>query len=757
MLNTLEEILIAVITIVGMWLAFWVYFTNKKEKLNQWFAIMTFLVILWADFSFLGYNTRNIFSALLFYRLNFVFVSLFSIASFYFFIIYFLKQDKKYRILRKIIVILGIVFAVLSLFSDLIIKEVVARDWGFEIIFGAGNDFFNLYGLSVSLLIIILLIKKYFYINRKQKQKIKYFLVGTSLFVFFNIIFNVIFPFLLGTIEYARFGDYSAIFLLGFTAYAIVKHELMGIKTLITQILIIIISIILLIDTLLLSSDIAMQLLKFGVLVTFLYFSRGMVNSAKKEKRAREKLEESHKRIDQNVRDLRDMNIKLKERNEDLGVLLNISDITTETLDPKKIAQDIVNSVPKNLNHLKYVAGFMVLYDAKNEQTYAYFVTESIITKRIKKLFEKTFERKSELIRVRLDSDNLISKTIRRREIQISNKLEDFISPSIDMGVCRVIQKLTRSKSYVSVPLSSSGRVIGAIVFVSIKSKEEIIQRDKRILFGFSSHIGSAIENAELYKKTNMQMKELGMLNTSLKSMNQNLEELLEMKNEFLHITSHQLRTPLTAIRGMLSMWYEGDFENLPEKEKKRILKRILVSADRLNNITNDMLDTMELEGGFLRFKFKSVSIAKIIKETIDTLKPNFDKKNIYIRLKVNTKNSDAEVEPNYIRQVFMNIIDNACKYTKEGGVSISVEKDGKYVKVSIKDTGVGIGKVDQKKIFDKFTRGENAVSENASGSGLGLFIAKKIIKEHGGKIKIESKGIGRGSTVKINLRINNN
>ena len=104
-----------------------------------------------------------------------------------------------------------------------------------------------------------------------------------------------------------------------------------------------------------------------------------------------------------------------------------------------------------------------------------------------------------------------------------------------------------------------------------------------------------------------------------------------------------------------------------------------------------------------------------------------------------------------------MNVIDNACKYTKKGGVSINVEKDDKYIKVSIKDTGVGIGRVDQRKIFDKFTRGENAVNENASGSGLGLFIAKKIVKEHRGKIIVESEGVGKGSTVKIYLRINNN
>jgi signal transduction histidine kinase len=256
------------------------------------------------------------------------------------------------------------------------------------------------------------------------------------------------------------------------------------------------------------------------------------------------------------------------------------------------------------------------------------------------------------------------------------------------------------------------------------------------------------------YRKINHYAKKLEKGNKKLENANQKLKELIKMKNEFLHITSHQLRTPLTAIRGMLSMWYGGDFENLSEKEKRKMLKRILVSANRLNNITNDMLDTMELEGGFLKFQFKPVSMEKIIKETINTLKPNFDKKNIYIKLETDLKVSDVEVEPNYIRQVFMNVIDNACKYTRKGGVSINMEKDNKYIKIIVKDTGVGVSKTDQKKIFKKFTRGRNAISENASGSGLGLFIARKIVNEHGGKIEIESDGVGKGSVIKIYLKI---
>ena len=749
-----NKIFIFLVIIIGIWVAFVVFFADKKNKINQLFSLSIVALISFNIFSQLSHNTDQVYQILLWKKLFFITIFLFLILM-YLFSVYFPKIDKRYPIIDKIIIITELLFLFLTIFTDSIVKDVEIESWGTNIIFGEGKYFLFTTMILYSLLIVGQIIRKYFILNVKEKLQAQYFLIGLVIFSVANLIFNMFYPLFLNTYKYYYIGDYSAIFLLGFTAYAIAKHELMGIKPLITQILIVIISIILLVDVFLLSDDIVMQLLKFGVLIAFVYFSRGMVESVRKEKKARKKLENSYERIDQNIKDSKAMNIKLKEKNEDLKVLLNISDVIARTLDPKKIAQDIVDSVPKNLYYLKYVASFMVLYDVKTKHTYAYFITESIITKKIRKLIGKTLGKHSGEISVCLGLDNLIAKTIKKKKIQISDKLEDFIAPSVNVNICRIIQKLAKAKSYVSTPLFSSGRVVGVIVFVSVKSKKEIVQRDKDILYGFSSHIGSAIENAELYKKTNKQMEEVERLNISLKNANQKLKELLEVKNEFLHITSHQLRTPLTAIRGMISMWYDGDFDDLPEKEKRRMVKRILTSTERLNNITNDMLDSLELEGGFLRFQFKASSISSIIRETINTLKSGFEEKKIYIKIKVDPKVPDVEVEPNYIRQVFMNIIDNACKYTKEGGVDISVKKiKDNCVEIKVVDSGIGISKIDNKKVFEKFSRGKNAIEENASGSGLGMFIARKIINAHDGEIDFQSGGIGQGTTVRVLLKI---
>jgi two-component system phosphate regulon sensor histidine kinase PhoR len=250
-------------------------------------------------------------------------------------------------------------------------------------------------------------------------------------------------------------------------------------------------------------------------------------------------------------------------------------------------------------------------------------------------------------------------------------------------------------------------------------------------------------------------MKELAVLNKNLKKTNVRLKEVLALKDEFLHITSHQLRTPLTAIRGMLSMWVDGDYDRLPPKEKDEMIRRIFASADRLNNITNEMLDAQELEGGLFEMEFKKISLMEMIDNAISTLRPNYERKGLYLRLgKVDKNIPEIEAEPNYMSQVFLNLIDNACKYTRTGGTEIEVRNSGKFVDVYIRDTGIGMDKKVIKKAYEKFTRGENAVRENASGSGLGLFIAKKVLDAHNGKIAVHSAGPDKGTTFKVSLLI---
>ncbi|MCK5491152.1 MAG: GAF domain-containing protein [Candidatus Pacebacteria bacterium] len=748
----INNIILIVIVSIGVFFAFWVYSAKKKEKINRIFSFLIILILFWITFyHFASFGICKNDLVIPLYRAAGAFVFLFFIV-YYYFIIWFLNRGVIFEMIGKFVLLYGLILSIITVCTNYIIMDVgISELVNYPIFSNFGFVSFYGYTILLTIFINITLVRDYFYSDKNKKIQIQYFLVGFLFFAVVNFIFNIILPVFFGNYFLYQIGNYSVIVLILFSAHAIVKHELMGIKTLITQVLIVIMSIILLVDIIALTTSDFMRILKMGILITFLYFGRGLINSVKKEKKIANKLEKANEKIRHYVDILEGTNKNLEEGNEDLKALLDASNSVAANMDSRKIAQGIVDIIPESLGHLGDKGGVFFIYDRETKLLYPYAITESIVMNKAQSFLEKSVEK----YRVSIDDiDNFVANTIREKKIFVGNKLEDFIFPIFNRNICKMIQKVTRSKSFVSVPLYSRGRVMGVLMFIGIKKVNKITQRDKNILYMFSSHIGSAIENARLYEQTTLQIKELARLNNDLGKANINLKELLEVKNEFLYITSHQLRTPLTAIRGMVAMWVDGDFDDLSEKETKKMINRILISTDRLNNITNDMLDALELEGGSLKFQFSSFSLKKILEETVDTLKPNFDKKGIYIKLKFDSWIPDIEVEPNYIRQVFMNTIDNACKYTKNGGVNIYVKSNKEYLEITIKDTGVGISKIDQKKIFEKFTRGKNASAENASGSGLGLFIARKIINAHNGKIEISSDGLNKGSTIKISLKI---
>lgn len=734
----LEEIIVFLINLSACWLALWVYCANKKDMLNQWFTVMTFFVAMWVDFAFLANRTKDVLLSTLFYRVNFTFVALFLMAFYFFYVIHFLNASKRYIIVGKIVYFAGVILAALSFFTEAIVKESIIRDWGSDIVFGWGNLLFNIYAVGISLLVVISSIKKYIHLQKNQKLKVQYFSIGIFFFLFCNLIFNIIFPITVNTVQFSRFGDYSAIILLVFTAYAITKNNLMGVKALLAQVIIIVMSIILAVDIIFFSNNIGIQVVKVGILFTFLYFSRELIRNVQMEQKAKEKIEKA--------------NMNLAERNQDLNILLKASEMVNQNLNSRKISQDIVDSIPDSLKHLGYSFGIIVLFSSRKDCVYVYAVTDSAAMRNAAKQTKLNIAKLHE--RLSLNND-LIARTINDKKIYVGSRMEDFLEGFIGKEKSMKVQKFLEIKSFVSVPLFSSGQVMGAIIFANKRRADCITERSKNILYAFSSHIGPSIENARLYEKTNLQMKELAKLNRNLKIANNRLNELLEMKNDFLHITSHQLRTPLTSIRGMISMWIEGDFDKMSEKRRKEMLQRIYASTERLNNITNDMLDALELEGGVIRLEFKKVSVVEIIKDTITTLKSDYDKKGLYLKLNSKQNIPEIEAEPNYIAQVFMNLIDNACKYTKAGGAEIDIGYSGKYVNITIKDTGIGMSKDEIGRAFEKFTRGKNAMQENASGSGLGLFIVKKLIDEHNGKIRVESEGEGKGTIFKVSLLIN--
>jgi len=234
------------------------------------------------------------------------------------------------------------------------------------------------------------------------------------------------------------------------------------------------------------------------------------------------------------------------------------------------------------------------------------------------------------------------------------------------------------------------------------------------------------------------------------------LQELEEMKVDFISHVSHELRTPLTAIKEASNMLLEGVYAGSPEKEHE-LLSITCEECERLIDSVNRILDLSRMEAKMMTFHFRPCRMAPLVSQTVRKIEPIARKKNIRIRLVVSRELPPVRVDEGRIRQVLENLLANALKFSDEAGIvtiaaGLKQAQQNKFVLVAVADTGPGIPGNSLEKIFDKFQRIENGI-ETVRGSGLGLSIAKHIISSHGGRIWVKSRE-GKGSTFYFTLPV---
>ncbi len=255
-----------------------------------------------------------------------------------------------------------------------------------------------------------------------------------------------------------------------------------------------------------------------------------------------------------------------------------------------------------------------------------------------------------------------------------------------------------------------------------------------------------------LVRGTLREIKVLEDLTTKLKEANETLKKLDQAKSEFISIASHQLRTPISIIKGFSSMLQEGNYGALPEKAKE-VVGKIGTSTERLNRLINDLLDLSRMEGGKMQFNWESISLTDLVASGAEELKPVADQNQLELRWRPPQDKLYVRADQEKLRQVILNLIDNAIKYTLKGYVEIELEKTkAGSARLSVKDTGIGMDKEEMALIFGKFVRGKKVPRLWTEGVGLGLYIAKKIIEEHKGKIWAESQGEGKGSAFFVEI-----
>lgn len=236
---------------------------------------------------------------------------------------------------------------------------------------------------------------------------------------------------------------------------------------------------------------------------------------------------------------------------------------------------------------------------------------------------------------------------------------------------------------------------------------------------------------------------------------NEKLKELDQLKSEFVSLATHQIRAPLSAIKGYLSEAFEGDFGPI-SKELEKPLQVVFQSTENLVNIVGDFLNISRIESGNMKYELAPVNLKQVVEETVKGLKPNFERAGLELKIDVPEGNYNVYADVGKVKQIIGNLIDNSMKYTPQGSIKISLASNPQTQKVlfAIADTGIGIAAEVIPKLFQKFTRAKGANDVNIIGTGLGLYVAKLMIEGQKGRVWAESPGVGKGSTFFVELPI---
>jgi signal transduction histidine kinase len=332
------------------------------------------------------------------------------------------------------------------------------------------------------------------------------------------------------------------------------------------------------------------------------------------------------------------------------------------------------------------------------------------------------------------------SKVMLLQEADASNAQRQFLDDNSIMAIAL---------------LRSHHETIGYMLMGGKKSGGVYTEDDKRVIDIISEELAIAIQNSlrfEEIKRFNLTLQQkIDEATKQLRHANHRLKELDQTKDEFISMASHQLRTPLTTIKGYLSMVLEGDVGPVSKKEKDMI-QHAFDGAERMVFLIGDLLNVSRLQSGKFVIENKPMDLAKMVGAEVTLLQETAKNHHLTLNYKKPEKFPLLSLDETKIRQVIMNFIDNAIFYTPaEGSIEVKLEADDKEVRFSVTDTGMGVPKEAQHHLFSKFYRAGNARKMRPDGTGLGLFMAKKVVVAQGGAIIFNSTE-GKGSTFGFSL-----
>jgi signal transduction histidine kinase len=290
-------------------------------------------------------------------------------------------------------------------------------------------------------------------------------------------------------------------------------------------------------------------------------------------------------------------------------------------------------------------------------------------------------------------------------------------------------------QAFAGFPLVVSDQLLGVL---AVYHRRPLDRNTIELLTLFAQHAATAIQEAHLFHLATEQTARLTALNVELQRANQH-------KAEFLANMSHELRTPLNSILGFSQLLLEGDGGALTGDQRQDV-DIIAQNGQHLLVLINDLLDISKLEAGKAQLHRGEVEVEPLISECVDSVSSLAKTKKLDLTASVSAEVGRVFADGPKLKQVLLNLLGNAIKFTETGGVRVTAERQGAELRVSVRDTGIGVPAEDTERIFESFQQGQSGMTGKYQGTGLGLAISRQLVEMHGGKIWVKSTP-GQGST----------
>ena len=650
----------------------------------------------------------------------------------------FIKNFPEHRLVIAkrnliILILLTLVSVILAISPWMFTSVEIVND---NIVAKQGPAFFYFILVFMYYLIysIVILIKKIRNSVGIQKSQLKYILFGLTISFFFILLFNVVIAVLFKNSSLIIFTNIAPLIFISTVAYAIIKHRLMDIRVIIKKGVVYFGSIITIIGA---NGVVIYFNSKYEIIsplwLVIVVMAAGLALF--------EPLKDFYLKISNKYffTSLYNYQETIKKTSAEITSTINLNEVITSIFD----------TIIKTMGLERQAIIVVGEHNHKNKKEHTYNVKK------------KTGFSDDEINQI-IAGEMLVGYLEKHKKGLVVDELHKDIQARKDQGkgtsnLERLETKFKGLKVAICLPLITKGEINGIVVLGNKVSKDAYTVEDLELLETMADQAAVALENARLYEEVqdlnkNLQ-KKVNEATKEITEKNENLEELLRMKSEFLTVASHQLRTPTSIVRGMLSMLNEPDANKMTKKEKEEFIAQAFAASNNLEHVVHDLLSATELEGGKMKFNIEPLDPIPIIEEVILERQFMADEKGIALKFKKPKKKIQPILVDKYkLHELIANLLDNAIKYTLNGVVEIGLNPTEGKLDIYVKDTGIGLTKDDKEIIFGRFERGERVLKIQPNGTGLGLYIVKEVIEDMGGTVKAESEGEDKGSTFTITL-----